>query len=468
MRPKILDYFQVKSFEVASSTIAEDDIRFSADYFLSSDNIKYQSNVKFIELSELAKVIFPGIFKRIFVDNSQFGMPFITTSGMMEYSPQPEKYLSFLLTTNLNIYQVEEDWILVSRSGTIGNAVFTSKNLTKFAITEDALRVIPYDKQNIGFLYFYISSDYGKDLIVGKKGGAVVDHIYEEDLNKLKIPIILDSIINTLQQKYLEVKLLREEANDLLKEANKLVYDYNHLPAIDLADAKFYDTQREIQSRVLKSSFVSGGYRLDAHFYNPIAELAINNIQSNALSNKLLSDVATCAYMGSRASRNYVEKGFGVQFLSGKNIIQIRPTDPKYISKQETSNLDELLLKKGWILITRSGTLGRTVLVWNNFEDMAASEHLIRVMPLENDTDPGYLYAFLNSDYGYQQLIKCKHGAVIDEITEDQIGETLVPIPKLQEQKVIGDKVRLAYEKRAKAIRLEDEAQEILKQSLTG
>ena len=39
MRPKILDYFQVKSFEVASSTIAEDDIRFSADYFLSSDNI---------------------------------------------------------------------------------------------------------------------------------------------------------------------------------------------------------------------------------------------------------------------------------------------------------------------------------------------------------------------------------------------------------------------------------------------
>jgi type I restriction enzyme S subunit len=468
MQPKILDYFQVKSFEVASSTIAKDDIRFSADYFLSSDNIKYQSNVKFIELSKLARVIFPGIFKRIFVDNSQFGMPFITTSGMMEYSPEPEKYLSFLLTTNLNIYQVEEDWILVSRSGTIGNAVFTSNNLTKFAITEDALRVIPYDKHIVGFLYFYISSDYGKDLIVGKKGGAVVDHIYEEDLNKLKIPIILDSIISTLQQKYLEVKLLREEANDLLKEANKLVYDYNHLPAIDLADAKFYDTQREIQSRVLKSSFVSGGYRLDAHFYNPIAELAIRNIVSKT-NHKELSDLSNDIIIGKRFKRNYVQSEFGIPFLSGKNIIQIKPTDLNYLSSSETGFMSELLVKHNWTLITCSGTLGRTCFVYKNYEDYAASQHILRVVPNEELIDPGYLYAFISSEYGFYQIVRYKYGAIIDEIDDNQIANILIAIPKdNQHQRIIGDKVRLAYEKRAEALRLEDEAQEILKQSLTG
>lgn len=468
MQTKLLDSFEVKSFEVKSSKLLEGEIRFNADYFLTSDNITYHKNIKFTDLSEFAKVIFPGIFKRMLVDDPQFGVPFITTSGMMEYSPEPEKYLSTLLTTNLNIYQVEEDWILVSRSGTIGNTVFTSKNLTRFAVTEDALRVIPYDKNKTGFLYFFITSNYGRDSIVGKKGGAVVDHIYEEDLQKLKVPLIPDAIIATLQQKYLAVKSLREEASGLLNEANKLVYQHNNLPPLKIADAEYFDKEKLIQSRVLNSSLISGEYRLDAHFYNPVAELAIRNIMSNSLSNLLLNELATPTYMGGRASRNYVEKGFGVQFLSGKNIVQIRPTDPKYLSKQETVNLEELLLQKGWILITRSGTLGRTVLIWNNYEKVAASEHLIRVIPKNNEIDSGYLFAFLSSDYGYHQLVKFKHGAVIDEITEDQIGETVIPIPKSPQRKIIGDKVRLAYEKRAEAIHLEDKAQEILKQSLAG
>jgi type I restriction enzyme S subunit len=265
-----------------------------------------------------------------------------------------------------------------------------------------------------------------------------------------------------------KVILLREQANDLLDEANKLVYKYNHLPELNIDENQYSDGENKIQTRVLKSSSIFGEYRLDAHFYNPIAELAIRNIASNSESNKLLNEVATPTYMGSRASRNYVEKGFGVQFLSGKNIVQIRPTDPKYLSKQETENLEELLLQKGWILITRSGTLGRTVLVWNNYENVAASEHLIRVIPKNNEIDSGYLFAFLSSDYGYHQLVKFKHGAVIDEITEDQIGETVIPIPKSPQRKVIGDKVRQAYEKRGEAIHLEDEAQEILKQSLEG
>ena len=177
--------------------------------------------------------------------------------------------------------------------------------------------------------------------------------------------------------------------------------------------------------------------------------------------------LSDCSFRGGRSARNYVDKEHGTPFLSGKNIIQIKP-DLKYLSNTETNNLDEMLVKKDWILITRSGTLARTVYIWNNYEEFAASEHLIRVVPNTNEIDAGYLYAFLSSEYGYHQLLRYKHGAVIDEITEDQISQTLIPISDDDKQKEIGDLVRHAYDLRAEAIRLEDEAQEILTNALTG
>jgi len=74
----------------------------------------------------------------------------------------------------------------------------------------------------------------------------------------------------------------------------------------------------------------------------------------------------------------------------------------------------------------------------------------------------------LSSEYGYHQILRYKHGAVIDHITPEQIEKILIPISEDYQVKEIGDLVRQAYDLRAEAIRLEDEAQEILTQALTG
>ena len=44
----------------------------------------------------------------------------------------------------------------------------------------------------------------------------------------------------------------------------------------------------------------------------------------------------------------------------------------------------------------------------------------------------------------------------------------MTTLPSSAQQKEIGDKVRLAYEKRAAALRLEDDAQEILMREIEG
>jgi type I restriction enzyme S subunit len=252
----------------------------------------------------------------------------------------------------------------------------------------------------------------------------------------------------------------------VLEKAQQLLLQFNNLPPLSEVKLETLDADGEVEIRMTGLDEFTKDYRLDAHFYNPIAKAIVENIITNCTNFDNLYDIADCSFRGSRSTRNYVDKENGLAFLSGKNIIQIRP-DFKYISTSETANISDMLLTKGQILISRSGTLGRTVLIHKNYEGFAASEHLIRVKPDSEIIDSGYLYAFLSSDYGYHQLLRYKHGSVIDEITEDQISQSVIPLPTKGQQKEIGDLVRKAYELRAEAIKLEDEAQELLTQALT-
>jgi len=58
--------------------------------------------------------------------------------------------------------------------------------------------------------------------------------------------------------------------------------------------------------------------------------------------------------------------------------------------------------------------------------------------------------------------LRFRHGSVIDHVTPEQVAQVIVPLPSRSQQKEIGDKVRLAYENRAEALKLEDEAQQIM------
>jgi type I restriction enzyme, S subunit len=462
----IYKYFSSNIMKAKSQDVGIGEMRLNAGYYEVRNSIEVRKEVEFFPLEKIATVVFPGIFKRSLVENEKYGIKFLTTSDMMMLEPDTEKFLSFQLTSNLEIYRVSENTLLVSRSGSIGNVVYVDERIKNFAITEDALRVTPFQITDMGLLYFYFTSEYGNDLITGKKSGAVIDHIYEEDLLKLKIPKLDREVCSSLNEAFQRVKEKREEAHKLIIKSRLLVMKCNNLPSI--AEVKMDTIDPNKQTEIRKTSLLefTNDFRLDAHFYNPKANLVVKNIKAFSQRFESLFDLADCSYKGSRSSRNYVDKEHGVPFLSGKNIIQIRP-DLKYISSSETSNLTDMIVEKNQILISRSGTLGRTMFVWNNYENFAASEHLIRVVPNSQLVDEGYLYAFLSSDYGYHQLLRYKHGAVIDEITEDQISQSVIPLPSDNQQKEIGDLVRKAYELRAEAIRLEDEAQKLLIQALT-
>jgi len=467
--------FEPQVTEALSSYVVRNSFRLDAGAYsagsMSMHNFINANERPTIELSKIAKIFGFGPFKRTYIEDSEFGIPLLSSSEIMEIDPDPP-ILAKVDCPKWNQYEVKRGWIMVSCSGTIGNVAIVPKKCDRWAISQHALRVVA-NTGYTGFIYTLLDLPLMKAKIVSTKSGSVIDEIYENDLKRLVVPLPSEACIQELDVKINQVLNLREESDELLTQANSMLHKVNGLPELRKDKVDQYDLEGAIESIVVASSEVlhnnqSGSeYRLDAHYYNPLAQVAIKNIRQCKSDVKTIGDVTERVFMCNRFKRNYVDEKYGVPFLSGKNIIQIRPTDLKYISLSETSDLDDLKLEATWTLITRSGTIGRTCFVWKNYENYAATEHIVRLVPNEGIIDPGYLYAFVSSPYGKQQVLKYRHGSVIDEVTDSQIKKVLIPLPSETDQKTIGDLVRTAYEKRAEAIRLEDEAQQILMDALT-
>lgn len=152
---------------------------------------------------------------------------------------------------------------------------------------------------------------------------------------------------------------------------------------------------------------------------------------------------------------NYVEKSEdSVPFYSGTQILQIRPFDLQYQPK-DYKPAEKHFVDKDWILITRSGSTGRVVMVTESMVGSMVSEHVIRVICDENLIDPYYVYAYLStSNIGKVLLEKGIYASVVDHITPDFVST--IPIPRLspEKEKEIADKVRDAEAKRDLANRV--------------
>jgi type I restriction enzyme S subunit len=132
-------------------------------------------------------------------------------------------------------------------------------------------------------------------------------------------------------------------------------------------------------------------------------------------------------------------------------------------------NLNAYIVRKNWILVTCSGTIGRLSIVRDYWDEWAATNHLLRIIPNENEIHPGYLIAFLLSIYGQVQFQRLIYGGVVDEIGEagELFNDILILKPQNKDiENRIGNFTFEAYDKRDKANQIEDEAIKLLERRL--
>lgn len=224
------------------------------------------------------------------------------------------------------------------------------------------------------------------------------------------------------------------------------------------------------------------GLRLDAWYHDPSKNSVVKRIwdmDSGGVGEvtvktlgQLVADPSHVFYPG-RHKRNYCKPGADcVPFLSGTNILQIRPFNVKW-QPRAYGPVQHHIVQKDWILVTRSGSVGRVLYVGDDIagfpvdEGLAVSEHVIRVIPDRAEVDPAYLFAFLSSADGQVLLAQGTYASVVQHITPDHIRAIPVPLPSPAVQKAIGDKVRDAERLRSKANAAVRELQDAMEQAVT-
>jgi type I restriction enzyme S subunit len=460
----LLEHYSPIISNVDSNNLLDGTFRLDGQYYVLFDEVADSITTNsFLNLNDCCHEIYEvPPFKHIYVSE---GVPFYTSSGLFENEFTPSHYLTPIMP-NIEKYRIKKGQILMARSGNVesgilGQILIAGQMLNDTTTSDHVIRfTVNESKINLGYLAAFLMSDFCKGQLLKNAAGAVIPAIRPDSIRGLQIPMIAEEIQIEIGNRNVTAVNKREKAIQKIHKARSLVLQYNNLPPLSTIKPETLDADGEVEIRMTGLDEFTQDYRLDAHFYNPMAKIAVDRVLPIG---KTLGKLCDSIFMCDRFNRNYVEDNYGLPFLSGKNTIQIRP-DVKYISLSETNSIESLQLKKGWITITRSGTLGRVCYIWNNYEDFTATEDLIRVVG-STEVDSGYLYAFLSSDYGFHQILRYKHGAVIDHLAPEDLNSIVVPVCK--QQKEIGDLVRQAYELRAEAIRLEDEAQDLLTQALT-
>ena len=404
-------------------------------------------------------------FKRIWLEKSEY--PIYQPTSMLDVYPKSDGYISKLTNTNIEALKVSLGQILITCRGTVGNISFVSKTLNGKIFSHDLLRVKFKKEYDNGFFYAFLKTYVGKQILKSNKYGSVISHIEAEHMNEVLVPLAPLNLKKKIHGLIIQSYANRDESNRLIDEATKIMIEELELPPIDDLKNEAFSYSKEINSFSTKLSDLNG--RLESNYHLPIIKVLENHLRERVdlvkLENKEITENIVLAGV---FKRNYVQKGHGYPFLGGKEITQLSPETDKYLSKitHKKRYEKELRVKENWILVTDRGTIGKVVIVPKHMENMAVSQNVLKIVP---KIYPGYIYCFLNSDYGQILIKRQSYGSVVNMIDDSSLGDVQIPIIKDREiVKKIDCLVLEVNELRYQAYKQEQKAIEIMNREVLG
>ncbi|HBT64801.1 MAG TPA: hypothetical protein DEB10_09110, partial [Ruminococcaceae bacterium] len=149
------------------------------------------------------------------------------------------------------------------------------------------------------------------------------------------------------------------------------------------------------------------------------------------------------------------ETGIGTAvepYYTPSAILQEKHDSKKYLdlsraTKKQIKIIEKLRVHRGDILITRSGSIGRVIMVTKQLDNAIASDDLIRVIISDEDLRY-YVYCYLLSKQAQDQLLRNEYGSIQQHLESVHVSNVLIPIPENPEilSSIIGNsKMMLKY-----------------------
>lgn len=403
---------------------------------------------KKITCGEVSKRIFhAGRWKRVYISSPQHGITLLGSASMLKADLSDEKLISKKYTDDISDKTLQAGWILISCSGTIGNCTFTNSQHAGKLASQHVIRLLPNNILGVGYIYAFLASKYGYSLLTQGTFGAVIQHIEPANVESIPIPLFQEELINEINDMILKSAALRDEAYTNIIRVHKLFED------------RIKPTTKSISRKVRLNSIEANNSRMDAESYESDAKQVFDYIIEN-LNYESLNSLVDDVYTEGIFKREYVENG--VPFMMGSEILKSVPSASKSISRKQALKKPELYVKRGWLLMTCSGSIGEVVYADSQLAQFIYTHDLIRITP-KNDDNQLYVFGFLSSKIGKKLSNLFKYGSVIQHVDASQIANLPIPIFEDIKEEIISlvkdytEKFEKAKQLELKAISLVEE-----------
>lgn len=466
----------MKALIVKKSWLSESDLRLDAPFHLS-DGVKtkrlidqfcpYQITTIKDESLELYK---GNIHKRVYVTSSDHGYMFYSASDLFKSEPETGKYVSKKYSPYLKELELKKNWILITRSGTLGKCVLTTQYHEKKIGTDDLVRIFLKDgKIKTGYLFAFLSSRYGHGLLTQSGYGGVVKHIEPDHVEMIKVPVMPDLIQSKTNDLIIESTNLRVKANELLKYAETLIYRHLQISPQKIK-ALTQPYERQIKNSFSIEFSKISKWTLRSRNYSPRKQTIIDLLTNSKASN-LRNVLATDPHYGARYKRIESFSVNSIELLSQGDLFDLVPKG-RSISPRSIKNLDQEIALKETILVPAQGTLGeneifgRAKFVWGYLEDKVIAGHAMRFIPDTKKIPSGYLFTVLNSSLWFRLFRNTVYGTNLLGFIVPILNE--LPIPRFEpaQELEIDLMVKDAHDKLTLANKKETEAIELIEKEI--
>ena len=400
---------------------------------------------------------------RRYVLDERFGVRFLGSTDILAADLSRTPMISTRQVKSTPKFVIQRDWILITRSGTVGRIAYARPDMDGVACSEDVLRIIA-DPELVrpGYLFAYLSSSFGVPLVVSGTYGSVIQHIEPNHIADLPVPRLGGPIERMAHEKVTEAAKLSAESQSQVQDATRRFFE-----AVGLSDI----TSGDWHGRNPDLGFprkIQSPRSLRALNFNPRFEGLCALIRGRAW--RPLGSLCEPGTLGrgGRLRRIDADQEHGCQLIGQREIFWRRP-EGRWIARR---TVRDFVYPPGTILVAATGTFGESELycrpefVWGTAVGRAYAENFLRVSAIESTILPGALFAFLRSQTAFRLLRSVSMGTKLQIPNPPLLRELPVPYPEASAREKIHGLVVDAYNKRQRSVQLEDEAVKLVERAI--
>lgn len=449
-------WHSVESLSLPASTVFGGERRMEAENFLSPGfSIRHAFRQKtdgWLPFSSAASVTQPSRLKGISV-SPEHGTGYLSATQVYDLRPVPRRFLSNARTSELDSRFLDDEVILVTRSGSVGRATVSGRSLNGFMISDDLLRIVPRSPDDWGWLYGYLRSPTARAMMTSAQYGHVIKHLEVSHLDSL--PYVVPSVSTKSEFNALLRDALnsRNRAHDLVLQAeDKYKTEIGPLPDLTDGTNGFEASTRNI---------FGAGRRFEGNYHNPVARAAEQAVTQNGYRIEKLKDLVERVFIPGRFKHVYGPEGR--PYLDSAQILEISPDIEKRVLSLDAERRAGYLVESGTLLLPCSGQLhgiiGSVVLAGEWHENKVLTNHILRIVPKEIPTIRiGYLQAVLSHpQLGRPRVLRGAYGSSVPELSVPDIENMTVPRLPPKVEDAIADNMEEAAGLMAHANSVEDE-----------